>query len=530
MQRSDRKELVAMDLPAPKEDAAAAAAAGLIEKEDKDAVLPAFLSKTYEIFSTPSFASICGWNATGDTIIIHDPDVFVKQVLPRFFKHRNLPSFVRQLNMYGFHKSVLDSNKREFRHKMFLRDKPEMLRLIKRKVNTTPASSMVPSAAAMEMKRDELSHEILNEMRSLKVKNDLMEKRLRDVEIDNAIVRSDNLKLWKQLESAKEKQLVMQEKMKKILWVLFQIYRGKHAQVPTLSTDKSGATILTEELVAGTSRLGSNEFRDALRFLAMDDPPLLQAADGSLPTTSTDKLQLPKGALKKRKFVEVPTMSALPAPGTPVNHLQHNSFAAPASSANAVSNMQDHFFEILETSPPRMQQLQKTIKPKKAKTNMIADNASTGNGALSIFSPLGTFTSSSSSTVSIPHPIVAAAASPPPPLSLEKSHSFDGTQDNSIMHTDLMDDDLLLHDDSLNFGEVESEVCMHGFETTWADSDVVKNVMRKLEDFETSLLNEYDVTCLDSLLKQINTQPPGHQPTSATTPATQPSTTTTTLM
>lgn len=60
------------------------------------------------------------------------------------------------------------------------------------------------------------------------------------------IVRSDNVKLWKHLESAKDKQLIMQEKMKKIMWILYQIYRGKHPAIPKLST-ADGNTVISDE-------------------------------------------------------------------------------------------------------------------------------------------------------------------------------------------------------------------------------------------------------------------------------------------
>ncbi len=32
--------------------------------------VPGFLTKTFEIFSTPEFADCCGWGQNGDTIII----------------------------------------------------------------------------------------------------------------------------------------------------------------------------------------------------------------------------------------------------------------------------------------------------------------------------------------------------------------------------------------------------------------------------------------------------------------------------
>ncbi len=58
-----------------------------------------FLTKTYEIFSNPEFIDCCGWGPDGTTIEIKKIDDFCKNVLPRYFKHSNLQSFVRQLNM-----------------------------------------------------------------------------------------------------------------------------------------------------------------------------------------------------------------------------------------------------------------------------------------------------------------------------------------------------------------------------------------------------------------------------------------------
>lgn len=217
---------------APKSKAATPSSA-----EGKHVMLPAFLSKTYEIFSMPEFSHVCGWNANGDTIIVSQLEAFVAMVLPRFFKHRNFPSFVRQLNLYGFHKTVLDSKRLEFQHPYFKRGRPDLLHHIKRKVsnsnhhNQQLVNSSIQQNSRLDAHR-EISDTLLREMKELRQRSDVMEKRLREVEIDNAIVRSDNLKLWKHLEQAKDKQLIMQEKMKKIMWILFQIYRGKQQNLP----------------------------------------------------------------------------------------------------------------------------------------------------------------------------------------------------------------------------------------------------------------------------------------------------------
>lgn len=71
---------------------------------------PASLS--YSLLTTRSFLEegknedLIRWSEKGDSFIVLDEDEFAKTLIPELFKHRNYASFVRQLNMYGFHKRV----------------------------------------------------------------------------------------------------------------------------------------------------------------------------------------------------------------------------------------------------------------------------------------------------------------------------------------------------------------------------------------------------------------------------------------
>ena len=67
-------------------------------KQDK------FLLKLYEILSKDEYSKIIHWSQNGTYIIITNIHALSKKILPIYFNHQNYSSFVRQLNIYNFHK------------------------------------------------------------------------------------------------------------------------------------------------------------------------------------------------------------------------------------------------------------------------------------------------------------------------------------------------------------------------------------------------------------------------------------------
>ncbi|XP_078445908.1 uncharacterized protein LOC144714957 isoform X2 [Wolffia australiana] len=64
------------------------------------AVPAPFLSKTYQLVDDPTVNDVISWNEDGSSFVIWRPPEFARDLLPKFFKHSNFSSFVRQLNTY----------------------------------------------------------------------------------------------------------------------------------------------------------------------------------------------------------------------------------------------------------------------------------------------------------------------------------------------------------------------------------------------------------------------------------------------
>jgi len=100
-----------------------------------------FVHKLYQMLSDPKQSNFIKWNETGYSFTIRNVQGFSRNVLPLHFRHNNFSSFVRQLNMYGFHKVNKSSPSSkgnenqvwEFFHPKFVRGKPHLIEEIKRK-------------------------------------------------------------------------------------------------------------------------------------------------------------------------------------------------------------------------------------------------------------------------------------------------------------------------------------------------------------------------------------------------------------
>lgn len=152
--------------------------------------LTSFLNKTYEIVNDSNNAATVAWTSDGMGFTINNVPDFTEHILPRYFKHSNFASFVRQLNMYDFHKSREEGCENVFRHPCFLRGRRGLLRDIHRKSTELPTESTLSKTDCQRL---------LAKVQELQRQHQALESTVQDLRTENRDMAQHNHALLNQL-------------------------------------------------------------------------------------------------------------------------------------------------------------------------------------------------------------------------------------------------------------------------------------------------------------------------------------------
>ncbi|XP_061936071.1 heat shock factor protein 1 isoform X2 [Apis cerana] len=178
--------------------------------------VPAFLAKLWKLVEDPETDDLICWSPNGRSFFIRNQAQFARELLPHYYKHNNMASFVRQLNMYGFHKKVsvelgglkCDRDEMEFAHQFFCKGHPYLVEHIKRKI----ASSKGQDPTLTPIK-PELMNKMLTEVRSMRGRQEHLDSRL-------GAMKRENEALWRELAMLRQKHLKQQQIVNKLIHFL----------------------------------------------------------------------------------------------------------------------------------------------------------------------------------------------------------------------------------------------------------------------------------------------------------------------
>nr|XP_048310522.1 heat shock factor protein 1 isoform X4 [Myodes glareolus] len=205
--------------------------------------VPAFLTKLWTLVSDPDTDALICWSPSGNSFHVFDQGQFAKEVLPKYFKHNNMASFVRQLNMYGFRKVVHieqgglvkpERDDTEFQHPCFLRGQEQLLENIKRKV--TSVSTL--KNEDIKIRQDSVTR-LLTDVQLMKGKQECMDSKL-------LAMKHENEALWREVASLRQKHAQQQKVVNKLIQFLISLVQsnrilGVKRKIPLMLSDSSSA-------------------------------------------------------------------------------------------------------------------------------------------------------------------------------------------------------------------------------------------------------------------------------------------------
>lgn len=234
--------------------------------------VPAFLTKLWTLVEDPETDPLICWSPSGTSFHVFDQGRFSKEVLPKFFKHNNMASFIRQLNMYGFRKVVHieqgglvkpERDDTEFQHPFFIRGQEHLLENIKRKV--TSVSSV--RQEEMKISTDEVN-KILSDVQLMKGKQETIDSRI-------IAMKHENEALWREVASLRQKHAQQQKVVNKLIQFLVSLVQtnrimGVKRKIPLMLNDSGSAHSMPKYSRPLTLEHIQNA---AANLLSADSPP-----------------------------------------------------------------------------------------------------------------------------------------------------------------------------------------------------------------------------------------------------------------
>ena len=199
----------------------------------------------WRVSSSPILSSLSSSAAIFPSVLpIHAHPVlnhekFAREVLGRWFKHQKFASFVRQLNMYGFHKiphlqqgvlkSDTDTEPWHFEHPNFHRGQPDLLCLIQRKKQ--PAHGQPDDVAAVMDMHDPAASPIasvtpghLMDINSIVNGVAAIKRHQQAISADLSVLKQSNDALWKEAVAARQRHAKHQDTINRILKFLAGVF------------------------------------------------------------------------------------------------------------------------------------------------------------------------------------------------------------------------------------------------------------------------------------------------------------------
>jgi len=186
--------------------------------------VPAFLAKLWKMVDNPETDELISWSEEGTSFIIKNQSEFARSLLPYYYKHSNMASFVRQLNMYGFHKVLSvdsgglkgENDESEFSHPYFMRGQEHLLDQIKRKVS---AATQRPGVFLPSIKSEKVN-EVLTEV-------SLIKDRQEDIDGKLDTMKNENEALWREVLSLRQKHTQQQKIVNKLIQFLVALVQPR---------------------------------------------------------------------------------------------------------------------------------------------------------------------------------------------------------------------------------------------------------------------------------------------------------------